>query len=167
MKFSRHLSMLLCLFTTNVAWSFQQCQSDISRSTANSRFQLQNNNSEIKDLKTGLIWERCPLGQSWSGTACTGSIGQYTWANALQTAKNKGNGWRMPNIKELKSIVEDACFDPAVNLTFFLNVAEESVYWSSSPNVDDATSAWAVMFNDGKSSSWPKIDSISVRLVRN
>jgi len=54
-----------------------------------------------------------------------------------------------------------------VNLTFFANVAEETVYWSSSPNMDDSTSAWVVMFNDGASLSLSKLLTNSVRLVRN
>ena len=56
--------------------------------------------------------------------------------------------WRLPNIKELASIVEQACYDPAVDLGVFPG-APSYWFWSSSPNANDASNAWYVYFYDG------------------
>jgi len=55
---------------------------------------------------------------------------------------------RLPNIKELASIVELACYDPALNATIF-KTAPLSFVWSASPYADFSGSAWGVYFNDG------------------
>jgi hypothetical protein len=78
----------------------QTCNPNITRSAPDSRYQLVNDNTEVKDTQTGLIWQRCSLGQTWSGSSCTGTATTYNWTNALQTAANMGNGWRVPNIKD-------------------------------------------------------------------
>ena len=98
----------------------QTCNPNIVREALDSRYQLLNGNTEVKDTQTGLIWQRCSLGQTWTGTSCTGTAAIYNWANVLQTAKNMGNDWRVPNIKELDSLVEEACYNAAINETFFL-----------------------------------------------
>ena len=123
----------------------QTCQTNIKNKTPDSRYQLLNNNSEVKDLKTGLIWQRCSLGQTWRGTTCTGTASQYTWQQALQAAKDAGNGLTLPNIKELSSLANRACYNPAINDTFFPNTPFDSgndyygAYWSSSPVATTAT----------------------------
>ena len=93
----------------------QTCNPNIVLSAPDSRYQLVNDNTEVKDTQTGLIWQRCSLGQTWSGSSCTGTAATYNWANALQTAKNMGNNWRVPNVKELDSLVEEACYNAAIN----------------------------------------------------
>ena len=149
----------------------QTCQSNIKNKTPDSRYQLLSNGSEVKDLKTGLIWQRCSLGQTWDGTTCTGTASQYTWQQALQTAKDAGNGLTLPNIKELSSLANRACYNPAINDTFFPNTPFDSstyygAYWSSSPVAYYGGYAWYVYFNDGDDSVGYKNDSLFVRLVR-
>ena len=36
------------------------------------------NGAEVIDSRTGLIWARCSVGQSWDGSACTGNANRYT-----------------------------------------------------------------------------------------
>jgi hypothetical protein len=59
------------------------------------------------------MWMRCALGQNWNGATCTGSGQAYTWQAALQAAEGSSfagySDWRLPDIKELSSIVEQAC----------------------------------------------------------
>ena len=143
----------------------QTCNPNIARSAPDSRYQLVNDNTEVKDTQTGLIWQRCSLGQTWSGTACTGTAATYNWANALQTAKNMGNNWRVPNVKELDSLVEEACYNAAINETYFPNTVS-SYYWSSSPVAGYSGSVWFVDFGYGGDGYNYKSNGYYVRLVR-
>ena len=141
----------------------QTCNANITRSAPDSRYELLNNNTEVKDSKTGLIWQRCSLGQTWSGSSCTGTASTYNWTNALQTAANMGNGWRLPNIKELASLVEEACYNPSINETYFPNTIS-SYYWASSPVAYGSSRAWIVNFYYGY--GYDKSVNHYVRLVR-
>ncbi len=140
----------------------QTCKPDIPASTPN--WQLTDHgNGTVTDIKTGLMWKKCLEGLS--GSACTsGSVSLFTWQQALaQPGNNSGfagyNDWRLPNIKELNSIVEEKCHAPAINLNRFPNTPDtsncdrDSYVWSGSPvaaNEDD--NAWAVGFFSGHTS---------------
>ncbi|HNC03670.1 MAG TPA: DUF1566 domain-containing protein [Agitococcus sp.] len=143
----------------------QTCNPNITRSAPDSRYELLNNGTEVKDSQTGLIWQRCSLGQTWSGTSCTGTATTYNWTNALQTAANMGNGWRVPNIKELDSLVEQACYNASINETYFPNTAS-NWYWSSSPVAHYSNAAWIVSFSNGYADYGSKYANLYVRLVR-
>ncbi|WP_297927225.1 DUF1566 domain-containing protein [uncultured Agitococcus sp.] len=157
------LLMLLNIYQSAIA----DCVSSIKQSAPDSRYQLQNNNKEVKDLKTNLIWQRCAVGQSYSGTACVGGESLHTWASALQFAANTGSGWRLPNIKELKTLIEDSCYDMAINQKFFNDGMVKTTYWTASPNSDDSNSAWRVNFDDGVARPELKTELFAIRLVRN
>jgi len=66
----------------------------------------------VKDNSTGLIWTRCSLSNNDTPIydfQCNGNRKKYTWTEAI-TACEKLNyegrsDWRLPNIKELQSIV--------------------------------------------------------------
>ena len=104
------LSLLSLLALTS--YSHAACNPNMTATAPNSRYNLLNNGTEVKDVQTGLIWQRCSLGQMWNGTTCTGTAATYNWTNALQTAVNMGSGWRVPNIKEPDSLIEQACYNP-------------------------------------------------------
>ncbi len=145
----------------------QTCSPNITRSAPDSRYELVNNGTEVKDKQTNLIWQRCSLGQTWSGTTCTGTAATYNWTNALQTAKNMGNGWRVPNIKELESLLEQACYDTAINETYFPATMQIQNYWSSSSSRAISSGyAWIVYFGNGADGSNGKNSYGAVRLVR-
>lgn len=60
----------------------------------------------IRDLGTGLEWQRCSLGQTWNAAqqSCDGDNNGYTWENAtLQTAPG---GFRLPTLTELQTLIE-------------------------------------------------------------
>ncbi|WP_246585386.1 DUF1566 domain-containing protein [Thiorhodospira sibirica] len=67
----------------------------------------------VLDVRTGLQWMRCSLGQTWENGRCIGKANEYTWDAALQAAQalNASGGyagytdWRLPTLKELFSLV--------------------------------------------------------------
>ena len=162
----------LTLLAMSYAVQAQTCKPEsIPASTPNSQLQ-DNGDGTITDTKTGLIWKRCLEGQSGSDCA-SGSAEAFTWQQALQRAQtvNSSGGfagasvWRVPTIKELRSLVEQQCADPAINLTRFPNPGSDFV-WSSSAVAGSANGAWSVSFNDG-SPNWNGEGNVyQLRLVR-
>ncbi len=144
----------------------QICNDNMQPSTPTGQFTI-NGDGTVTDTRTGLIWKRCLEGQS--GDDCSqGRADAMTWDLALQQAAGSfaGNSdWRLPNIKELASIVELKCFEPAINLTVFPNNPDGSV-WSGSPHTDNSTDAWHVNFDTGNDFSLSRGYSNRVRLVR-
>ena len=152
--------------------SAQTCHPEsIPASTPDSQLQ-DNGDGTITDTKTGLMWKQCVEGQSGSDCA-SGSAKTFTWQQALQRAQtlNSSGGfaefsdWRVPNIKELRSLVEQQCWEPAINLTRFPNPGSDFV-WSSSAVAGDASGAWGVSFRYGSNEWISKNDSYQLRLVR-
>ncbi|MCX7086847.1 MAG: DUF1566 domain-containing protein [Methylococcales bacterium] len=152
----------------------QTCQtSSIPATTPDTQF-TNNNNGTVTDNKTGLMWKRCSEGQTFNtGThACDGSTATYTWQGVLQQAQSVNtagfagaNDWRVPNIKELRSLVELQCVDPSINLMVF-PATPSAVFWSSSSYADYSYNAWNVYFGNGSDDADGKYYYSQVRLVR-
>ena len=153
------IRIVACLSATLLAASLnaQTCKYDsITESTPTSRFTISDNT--VIDNTTNLEWQRCRLGTTWdaSATGCPddgiSDNDAYTWEQALEAAAsnalNGASDWRLPNIKELNSIVEEACYDPAINLELFPDTPSD-VFWSSSPTGVYRYSAWVVIFQSG------------------
>jgi len=141
--------------------------SSITASTPTADF-IDHGNGTVTHTKTGLMWKRCAEGQTWGAGACTGASATMNWQSALQQAQTvNGVGfagftdWRVPNIKELGSIVEEQCTAPSANTAIF--PANISVIWSSTGYLG---SAWNVDFNFGNSDFNAKAAGYGVRLVR-
>lgn len=145
----------------------QDCNVNIKSVTSDNRYELLSNGSEVRDLKTGLIWQRCSIGQSWNGKTCAGVASKYKWTDALAKAKTVGNGYRLPNIKELQSLVEKSCHTPAINIFFFpeTSAINAAGYWSSSL-FTGYKYAWLVSFYEGETQEHEKIYGNYVRAVR-
>jgi len=162
------LMLMVYLFFINNAMAV--CKSSILTSTPDNRFSI-NENGTILDHETSLIWMRCSLGQEWDGITCTGTARYSAWSAALIYAENhiyaNSSNWRLPNIKELATIIDKACFTPAINGNIFPKTAAFN-YWSSSPHVDIRLIAWIVNFGSGYISGSPNSPSnvAYIRLVR-
>ncbi len=139
---------------TPVAHAASTCLANAPVSTPTSDFTL-NGNGTVTHLKTGLMWKQCLEGR-W-GESCAGGGPAFTsWSQAQNTTATPFagyNDWRLPNKKELQSIVETACASPSVNETVFPNTAVGDT-WTSTiyafpppPNF-----RWMVEFSNGASS---------------
>lgn len=115
----------------------QTCNPALSPTAPDSRFEVVagSNGAEIRDTRTQLVWQRCPIGQSWNGSTCTGTPTQMTWVEALKQAHayTSNISWRLANIKELQSLVEEQCMDLALNQRIFPVPATLGALWSSTP----------------------------------
>ena len=145
------------------------CRDNITQTTPSENF-IDNDNGTVTDIRTGLIWMRCSLGQTWDGATCTGTALQYTWQQALQVAAGYtfagSSTWRVPDRNQLQSIVENSCIEPAINLEIFPQTPDESIYWTSSLYAPNGSMAWHENFRFGRSWNEYKSTSSYVRLVR-
>jgi len=159
------LSLLFAPLTTMA--ENPQCDltsSTVEASTPTARFNF--TNELVRDLVTGLTWTRCPLGYSFdpSITGCvekSGATRILGWKDAIaKSVDPAGDGtgsylgktsWRVPNIKELASIIEHGCLSPSVNKIVFPNTPV-GAYWTNSPisAEGDSLAAWVVDFGNGK-----------------
>lgn len=168
----RLFSVAIILFSTT-AMAAQVCKGSTT-TTADDQFDVGDDSLPyVNHLTTGLTWSRCLLGQTWNAEtkSCDGKAVRLSWQNALNSAVTYELGsftdWRLPNIKELVSLVERECVDPAINMTIFPNSISNGV-WSSTPMVaiDLQYQAWAVAFNNGRLDHKDKMADFYVRMVR-
>jgi Protein of unknown function (DUF1566) len=179
------LIVLLALTALLAGQVHASCNSGIQLTKPNSVY-IDNHDGTVTDNETGLIWAKCSLGQSWtenipndgSDDLCSGEAATYTWRSALEAAQSANRNsylgqsdWRVPNKNELESLVESACYDPAINSSRF--PAKPSVlywpgapYWTSSPAYADHLMAWFVDFKEGFVSILHKNNSYFLRVVR-
>lgn len=161
---------LLCcaLLAAAAAPAAQSCNPAMRTYTPTSRF-VPHDDGTVDDSATGLTWMRCALGQRWEGGTCVGTPLGYTWQQALQAALDTefaGRGdWRLPNIRELRSIVERRCQYPAINQTIFPGEASYW-YWSASPVAGLADRSWDLAFTTGYDDRGRRSGADAVRLVR-
>jgi len=164
------LAIALLVLSVSAGWAAQTCKyASIPATAPASRF-TDNGNGTVTDRATDLQWKRCAEGQTWSGGTCTGTAAGHTWQGALQLAEGASyagkTDWRLPNLKELDSIVEEACYAPAIDLAVFPGTPSDG-FWSSSPFASSPDFAWVVSFSYGDGGSVAYKDVVShVRLVR-
>ena len=112
-------------------------------------------NGIVTDTSTKLQWQDDAVGSAMS------------WEAAIAQCEGlelDGTGWRLPNINELKSIVDKSKYTPAI-VDGFANT-RSSYYWSSTSYEDTKHSAWIVRFDGGYSSYGLKDYNFYVRCVR-
>lgn len=130
-----------------------------------------NGNGTVTDNNTGLMWQKCSVGQNNDAT-CSGSAVPYNWYKASGTYDATYNpssedvcgslslggytDWRLPSKKELMSIVDYSipAPGPTINTTYFPNTVQ-FLYWSSTTNANNPNNAWVVYFGHGVD-SYPK-----------
>jgi len=161
MKFFIKIMVMQALFLASLVVE-AACETSTTESLAPStRYIAQENGDEIWDKKTGLVWQHCSSGLS--GANCVvGPVDNVNWQAALALATHD---WRLPNVKELTSLLELQCNNPAVNETSF-PATQAAAYWSSSPDRLNVDNAWQVDFGTGSVGSVSKNQLANVRLVK-
>ena len=144
---------------------------------------VDNGDGTITDTNTGLMWEKL----SDDGTIHDWN-NWYTWSGAFAvkiSGLNADSGfaghidWRVPNIKELQSIVNYEIPYPGPMVAAAFNTGctpgctvascsctQSGVYWSSSSNADLPSDAWYVYFFNGYGFAISKTSTYYVRAVR-
>ena len=167
-RFSAVAALVLCLSLVHESAYAVTCTSNMQPTNPDASY-TDNGDGTVTHLPTGLTWKRCAEGQTWSGTTCTGSSSAHTWAQALTLASTSSfagqTDWRLPNIKELLSLVEVCRLNPSINDAIF-PVAPSSYFWSGSPYAYYSNFTWYVGFNNGNSSNGNRSGNASLRLVR-
>ena len=139
-----------------------------------------NADGTITDNNTGLLWEK--LGQDGS----IHDVGNtYTWNEAfsvhvasLNSTSFAGHSdWRLPNVKELQSILNYGTSNPAVSPAFNANCTPgcmattcsctaASFYWSSSSFAANPSLPWLLDFFTGGTATPSKTTYWFMRAVR-
>ena len=86
------------------------------------------------DPKTGLRWFRCNAGERFQDGQCTGDAHLMSKIDAMayvsDFAESSGKAWRLPTLKEMGTLKETACTNPAINTQVFPSAKVEQ-YWAS------------------------------------
>jgi hypothetical protein len=150
---------------------------------------LDNGDGTITDLNTLLMWEKKSNDGGlhdvhktfvWSSPA-TDTV--WDWIDAINTEVGNGigfagfNDWRLPNVRELLSIVDFGRSNPAVDPAFHNNESAGCTvltcsatlvanYWSSTTLAPNPADAWTVNFFIGFDDVFLKSATLPVRAVR-
>jgi hypothetical protein len=105
----------------------------------------------VADATTGLTWQKSIT----SGR---------TWAEAKTTCAALP-GWRLPDMKELQTIIDEHRSDPAVDPALFPDTPDEG-FWAATPLAGTTDAAWFVSFAAGIAYN-SRVDHLyNVRCVR-
>ena len=112
------------------------------------------------DNVTGLMWITNPVDAGINGT--------YLWDNALTACEGLTyatySDWRLPNIKELQSIVDYSAVMPSADTTYFSTL--NGTYWASTTFQPNSPYAWSLDFMSGAIVARIKAGNSYVRCVR-
>ncbi|MBI5102577.1 MAG: DUF1566 domain-containing protein [Nitrospirae bacterium] len=102
---------------------------------------IDNGDGTVSDTSSGLMWQQ-------------GEGGAMNWEAALNYCESSTLGgytnWRLPNIKELKSLVDNTRLNPAIDPIFpDVHTGQWVVYWSSTTHAGAASEAWWTNFAYG------------------
>ena len=147
---------------------------------------VDNGDGTITDANTGLMWEKKvnngglhDVDNMYVWTPGSGSI--WEWIGFVNAEGGTGyaghNDWRIPNKKELESIVDAGRYNPAVDPAFntgctagctelTCSCTASNYYWSSTTFANSPTLAWYVDFYYGYVYGNYKVSNNYVRAVR-
>jgi len=101
---------------------------------------IDNGDGTVTDTSTGLIWQQKTAGDA------------TTLEQALLYCENLSLGgntdWRLPTIKELRSLVDYSRYSPSINTIDFPDTLAYT-YWSSTTNAYNTSHSWGVDFSVG------------------
>jgi len=117
----------------------------------------------VIDRATGLMWAADGFAEGCNDGDEVNWQGVLDYAESLDFAGF--TDWRVPNIKELASIVDYSRVNPAIDETFFPNTNADS-YWSSTTFAPLATECWRIVMQEGYITLTGKTSDGFLRCVR-
>ena len=124
----------------------------------------------VVDLRHGIEWLRCSVGQVWNGSACTGQIVLLDHDQIaqiiLQANEQLGGSWRLPSREELEGLVCESCTGPMIDSEMFPGTSGEP-YWTGQVNGMAKRFYFSVNFLNGWTyGRFLPTKQLAVRLVR-
>ena len=124
----------------------------------------------VIDLRSGVEWLRCSVGQRWNGAQCVGEIvklNQEMSVKAIELANEQlGGNWRLPTRVELENIVCHECRHPKIDASIFPNTPAEP-FWTGEQNQYSPRHIWSVNFFTGHTyGRFMPFQDLVIRLVR-
>ena len=124
----------------------------------------------VVDLRFGIEWLRCSVGQVWNGTTCEGKVltlDHEQIAMAIEQANEQlGGSWRLPNLEELEGLLCTECTRPLIDADMFPETASEP-YWTGEKNGMATRHYFSVNFFNGWTyGRFFPTQQLAVRLVR-
>ena len=131
----------------------------------------------VIDQNTGLMWIRdLTLLDGDDGVGPHGNIrldGTFTWQEAIEQSQALLYGgyddWRLPNLKELQTLVNYGRSEPAINMRAFPTLFEHYAspyFWTSTTFPTEPNNAFYVNFLNGHTYPFGKGTPFSLRPVR-
>jgi hypothetical protein len=104
---------------------------------------VSNGDGTVTDTTTGFMWQQEDARNDGGG---------FTWNDALAYCEELSlggfNDWRLPNYRELASLVDDSRFDPAIDPVF---QCRSGPYHTSTNSADSPSLTWYMEFQVGHS----------------
>lgn len=110
----------------------------------------------VEDAATKLTWQRAVPDKTFHYAEAV----SYCAALSL-----RGTGWRLPTIKELHTLVDEARMHPAIDTHAFPETPS-AYFWSATRVASFGMYAWTVSFEDGTDLWYPAENQHHVRCVR-
>ena len=147
--------------------SSQTIYDHVDNDWPNSRY-IVHGDGTVTDTATSLMWRQCIVDKDYDANtnSCSGGSGtKIKWHVAIETTNSYSDGtysdWRLPNIKELESIIAYDRSAPTINADIFIGIASayngagDYAYWSSTPRASTSTDVYAMWarFDTGKIST--------------
>jgi hypothetical protein len=147
----RPIKKLARAFVALLAFTLLPCTfAEPASKLIDGRYRVQKGGATINDTRTGLVWMRCSVGQTWSGAACEGRAEKLSLPDAMQRAADLNSAWRIPTSKELAGLrmcLHDAEVGEQVGCPAwsartkklglaFPNRPDDRAYWTASTGVD-------------------------------
>lgn len=142
------------------------------------------------DPTTGLMWQRCAMGQQWQEGRCIGEAKRYPWqqAHPIHSDLAGYTDWRLPTKEELATIIRCSNGTPAIEALTHSCAGKahrngdsyhhptldpeqfpdtpENAFWSATPVSGNSDYSWCVSFSHGRASYGLHSNGYRVRLVR-
>ncbi len=128
---------------------------------------VDNGDGTVTDTCTGLQWQKDTADTNGDGRVVDDGSDALSVCDALAYCESLSfaghDDWRLPNVRELQSIVDYGRESPSIN-TIFSSLS--SVYWSSTSRVQVPALSWQVGFDVGALLNSGKGEALYIRAVR-